>query len=274
YNYRWSWHPDGAAVFREISDFRWERSGHNPVRFLNDLWPTTQAAAERDAALMARVHELADDVAADLARPDQSRPGITGPVAFLCAEFGVHPSRPLYPGGLGVLGGDSVKEASAQALPMVGIGLFYGRGYFRQRLDGTGRQQEYWPAIEPHNLPVARVTTADGAPLRLKLELFGAEFGFAVWRVDVGRVPLLLLDAEVPQNDPVQRWTTGRLYDSSRQVRLAQYGLLGMGGMRALRALGIEPAVLHLNEGHPALAALELAAEETAGGARLEEALE
>ena len=274
YNYRWSWHPDGASVFRDISEFRWERSGHNPVRFLNDLWPTTQAAAERDAALMARVQELAGDVSADLARPDVPRPGITGPVAFLCAEFGVHTSLPLYSGGLGVLAGDIVKEASDQALPMVGIGLFYGRGYFRQRLDVTGRQQEYWLAIEPHNLPVARVTTADGAPLRLTLELFGAEFGFAVWRVDVGRVPLLLLDAEVPQNDPVQRWTTGRLYDSSRQVRLAQYGLLGMGGVRALRALGIEPAVLHLNEGHPALAALELVAEEVAGGAGLEDALE
>jgi glycogen phosphorylase len=274
YNYRWSWHPDGAALFRDISSFRWERSGYNPVRFLNDLWPTTQAVAERDPALVARAESLAEDVAADLERPDRPRPGISGPIAFLCSEFGVHTSLPLYSGGLGVLAGDIVKEASDQALPMVGIGLFYARGYFRQRLDVTGRQQEYWLANEPHNLPVARVTTPEGAPLRLTLELYGADLVFQVWRVDVGRVPLLLLDADVPQNDPVQCWTTGRLYDASRSVRLAQYGLLGIGGMRALRALGIEPGVLHLNEGHPALAALELAAEEVAAGATFEDALD
>jgi starch phosphorylase len=273
YNYRWAWHADGSAVFRDISEFRWERSGHNPVRFLNDLWPTTQAAAASDPALVARVQALAGAIDDDLRRQDHDRPGVPGPVAFMCAEFGVHMSLPLYAGGLGVLAGDVVKEASDQALPMVGIGLFYGRGYFRQRLDLSGRQQEYWLANEPHNLPVARVTMPGGAPLRLPLELFGHDLVFQVWRVDVGRVPLLLLDADVPENDAVQRWTTGRLYDASRAVRLAQYGLLGMGGMRALRAVGIEPAVVHLNEGHPALAALELAAEQVEGGASLEEAL-
>jgi starch phosphorylase len=274
YNYRWSWHPDGAALFRDISAFRWERSGYNPVRFLNDLWPTTQAAAERNASLVARIEMLAEDVAADLARPDHPRTGVRGPVVFLCSEFGVHTSLPLYSGGLGVLAGDIVKEASDQALPMVGIGLFYARGYFRQRLDATGRQQEYWLANEPHNLPVARVTTPEGAPLRLRVELYGGDLAFQVWRVDIGRVPLLLLDADVPENDPVQCWTTGRLYDASRSVRLAQYGLLGLGGMHVLRALGVEPGVLHLNEGHPALAALELAAQEVAVGANLDEALD
>jgi starch phosphorylase len=273
YNYRWSWHPDGDALFRDISAFRWERAGYNPVPFLNDLGPTTHAGAPRDPGLVARAEALAEDVAADLARPDHPRPGIPGPIAFLCAEFGVHTSLPLYSGGLGVLAGDIVKEASDQALPMIGIGLFYGRGYFRQRLDSNGRQQEYWLANEQHNLPVARVTTPEGAPLRLSVELFGADLRFQVWRVEVGRVPLLLLDADVPGNDPVQCWTTGRLYDASRSVRLAQYGLLGIGEMRVLRAMGIEPGVLHLNEGHPALAALELAAEQVAAGASLEDAL-
>ena len=274
YNYRWSWHPDGAALFRDISAFRWERSGHNPVRFLNDLWPTTQANAERNAALVERIEALAEAVAADLARPDRQRPGIDGPVAFICAEFGIHESLPLYSGGLGVLAGDIVKEASDQALPMVGVGLFYGRGYFRQRLDAKGRQQEYWLANEQHNLPIARVTTPEGAPLRPTVELYGADLVFQVWRVDVGRVPLLLLDADVPENDPVQCWTTGRLYDASRSVRLAQYGLLGIGGVHVLRALGIEPAVFHLNEGHPGLAALELVADDVAGGTAFEDALE
>jgi starch phosphorylase len=274
YNYRWSWHPDGEQVFRDINGFRWERSGRNPVRFLNDLWPTTQAAAERDTALVSRIRALAESVEADLRRPDAPRPGIGGPVAFLCSEYGIHASMPLYSGGLGVLAGDIVKEASDQALPMVGIGLFYGRGYFRQRLDVRGRQQEYWLTNEQHGLPVARVTTPDGAPLRLSVPLFGADLVFQIWRMEVGRVPLLLLDTDVPENDPVQRWTTGRLYEASRAVRLAQYGLLGLGGVRVLRALDIRPAVLHLNEGHPALAALELAADEVASGASLEAALE
>jgi len=273
YNYRWSWHPDGEAVFRDISDFRWERSGKNPVRFLNDLWPTTQVAAESDPALAARIRSLAESIDEDLARPDRPRPGVPGTVVFMCAEFGVHVSLPLYSGGLGVLAGDIVKEASDQALPMVGIGLFYGHGYFRQRMDIAGRQQESWHVNEPHNLPIARVTNAEGAPLRMSIPLFGADLHFQVWRVDVGRVPLLLLDADVPQNDAVQRWTTGRLYDASRQVRLAQYGLLGIGGIRVLRALGIDPGVVHLNEGHPALAALELAAEHVADGDGFDEAL-
>jgi starch phosphorylase len=274
YNYRWAWHPDGARLFRDTSAFRWERSGHNPVRFLNDLWPTRQAAAAGDPSIVARVDALAQFVQDDLARADRARPGVPGQVAFMCAEFGVHASLALYSGGLGVLAGDVVKEASDQALPMVGIGLFYGRGYFKQRLDLSGRQQEYWVVNEPHNLPIARVTTPERTPLLLPLELFGDDLVFQVWRVEVGRVPLLLLDTDVPQNDPVQRWTTGRLYDASRAVRLAQYGLLGMGGIRALRALGIEPSLVHLNEGHPALAALELAAEHVRSGASVEDALD
>ena len=273
YNYRWSWSANGAEVFNDISPLRWALSGRNPVRFLNDLWPTTQAAAERDAALMRRVRALHAEVAADVSRPDRPRPGVEGPIAFFCAEFGVHASLPMYSGGLGILAGDIVKEASDQALPMIGIGLLYDRGYFRQRLDLAGRQQEYWLATDAHNLPIARVTLPDGMPLHLAVKLFGADIAFRVWRVDVGRVPLLLLDSNVPENDPVQRWTTARLYDGGRAVRLAQYGLLGIGGVRVLRALGVDPAVLHLNEGHPALAALELAAEQVAQGASFEEAL-
>jgi glycogen phosphorylase len=273
YDYRWSWLPGAEAVFREISPFRWERAGRNPVQFLNDLWPATQAQAERNPELMARVAWLAEAVAADKRRSDRPRPGIDGPVAFLCAEFGFHSSMPLYSGGLGVLAGDIVKEASDQALPMVGVGLFYERGYFRQRLDLNGWQQEYWVVTEAHHLPLARVRDNEGEQLRLSVDLFGGELSFRVWRVDVGRVPLYLLDSDLGVNDPVQRWTTGRLYDASRAIRLAQYGLLGIGGIRVLRALGIEPAVIHLNEGHPALAALELAAEEVARGSSLDDAL-
>ncbi|MEP6892692.1 MAG: alpha-glucan family phosphorylase, partial [Gaiellaceae bacterium] len=233
----------------------------------------TVEAAERNPALLERVQALSEEVGAYLSRPDRARPGVDGPVAFFCSEFGFHPSMPIYSGGLGVLAGDILKEASDQALPMIGIGLFYRRGYFRQRLDAAGRQQEYWLVGDPKSMPMVRVAAADGTPLLLTVPLDGGLLHFQVWRVDVGRVPLLLLDSQVPENDAVQRWTTARLYDGSRAIRLAQYGLLGMGGMRVLEAIGIEPAVIHLNEGHPSLAVLELAARRVAAGQPLAETL-
>jgi starch phosphorylase len=274
YNYRWSWARDGEAVYRDINAHRWRLSGQNPVQFLNDLWPSTQEAVERNPELLARIAALAERVGADLERPHRRRPGIDGPVVFMCAEFGFHRSLPIYSGGLGVLAGDILKEASDQALETIGIGLMYRRGYFRQRLDIGGRQQEYWTECDPKELPMARVTTADGRPLKLEVPIAGSLLHFQVWRVDVGRVPLLLLDADVPDNDAVQRWTTARLYDGNRAVRLAQYGLLGIGGARLLKALEIEPAVIHLNEGHPALAALELAADLIEGGTPPHDAFE
>ena len=273
YNYRWSWAQDGAALFSDINGYRWSASGQNPVRFLEYLWPATQAKAQRDGEILRRIDALARMVAADVGRPDRVRPGVDGPIVFFSAEFGLHVSLPIYAGGLGVLAGDFLKEASDQGLPMIAIGLFYNRGYFRQRIDTTGRQHEYWLTNDSHGLPMGRVTDPDGTPLRLSVELFGSSMLFQVWRVDVGRVPLFLLDSDLPQNDPVQRWTTARLYDGTRAVRLAQYGLLGIGGARLLRALGVEPAVVHLNEGHAALAPLELAASEVAAGASLDEAL-
>jgi glycogen phosphorylase len=272
YDYRWSWTRDGSALFRDINPHRWSLSGENPVRFLYDLWPSTQEWAAHDPEIVARVQKLAAEVAADRARPDRPRPGVDGTVAFLCAEFGVHSSLPVYSGGLGVLAGDILKEASDQALPMVAVGLFYRRGYFRQRLDLNGRQQEYWLVSDPKNLPIARVGTPDG-PLKLSVPVLGGETWFQVWRAQIGRVPLFLLDTELPENDPVRRWTTARLYEGNRAIRLAQYALLGVGGVRALAALGIEPAVYHFNEGHPALGALELAARAVAAGAGLDDAL-
>jgi glycogen phosphorylase len=273
YNYRWSWDPDGVAVFHDVNPHRWAASGENPVRFLNDLWPAQQEDVYGRPELLERIDALAARIDGDLSRPTCRRPGVDGPVVFMCAEFGFHQSMPIYSGGLGVLAGDILKEASDQALEMIGIGLLYRRGYFRQRLDLQGRQQEYWVEIDPKHLPMARVDGPDGRPLVLDVQLFGESLAFQVWRLDVGRVPLLLLDADLPQNDAVQRWTTARLYEGNRAVRLAQYGLLGIGGARVLTALGIEPAVVHLNEGHPALAALEQAAQEIDGGTDPGEAL-
>jgi len=194
-------------------------------------------------------------------------------VAFLCAEYGIHRSFPIYSGGLGVLAGDILKEASDQALPMVAVGLFYRRGFFHQRLDLTGWQHEYWLTSDPAQLPMALVTGDDGQPLTLSFCIFGKDVRFRIYRVDVGRVPLFLLDTELEENDPVERWISARLYEGNRGLRLGQYALLGIGGVRALRALGIEPHVYHLNEGHPALAGLELAATELSAGATLAEGL-
>lgn len=272
YNYRWSWLPGGEAVFRDIDPHRWELAGGNPVRFLSDLWPSTRVHADRDVALEDRVRRLAEAVAADLAEPPAPHPSIRGPVVYMCAEYGIHESLPIYSGGLGVLAGDTLKEASDRRFPLVALGLLYRRGYHRQRLDMSGHQLEYWVASDPESLPMARVTIG-GKPLELSVDIFGRRTWFHVWRVDVGRVPLFLIDADVPENDQVQRWYTARLYEGNRALRLAQYALLGIGGVRVLRALGIEPGLFHLNEGHPSLAALEVAAQDVAAGVPVDEAL-
>jgi starch phosphorylase len=251
YDYRWSWHADGPAVFAALAGDAWRRGRENPVALLTRLSRRNQLAVVQEDDLVERVARLAADL--------EPVPDVADdPVAFLCAEFGVHVSLPIYSGGLGVLAGDFLKEASDRGVPFVGVGLLYRRGYFSQRLDLTGWQQEYWLEYDPDDLPLALVHGGDGMPLRLTATVFGKPLGFQVWCARVGRVPLLLLDADVDGNDAVQRWTTARLYDGNPEVRLAQYGLLGSGGARTLKALGIEPSVVHLNEGHPALAAFEL----------------
>lgn len=232
------------------------------MRLLTETHRSMLDRAAEDAGFVGRVNQLAAELTADRARP--WRVGAVSPehpVAFCCAEFGVHGSLPIYSGGLGVLAGDILKEASDLALPMVGVGLMYRTGYFHQRIDVTGYQHEYWLDADPERLPCVQVTGADGRAVTVAVPVDGEEVTAQVWRVDVGRVPLFLLDTEVPENSQVGRWVTSRLYESNRAIRLAQYAVLGVGGVRALRALGIEPAVYHLNEGHPALGALELLAQ-------------
>ena len=259
YNYRWAWSADGAATFQAIDPECWARTGANPRRLLTETGRRQLEQADRDAALVARVERLAREL-----RDDRQRPWREGairpqhPVAFCCAEFGVHGSLPIYSGGLGILAGDILKEASDLGLPMVGVGLMYRTGYFHQRIDVTGYQHEYWLDADPERLPCVKVTGADGQPLTVTVPVDGEEVVAQVWRVDVGRVPLYLLDTDRPENSPVGRWVTSRLYESNRAIRLAQYAVLGVGGMRALRAMGIQPGVYHLNEGHPALGVFEL----------------
>lgn len=272
YNYRWSWTPGGPEVFRDLDPERWEAVGENPVRLLLEAPPASLHRAARARGLLDRARALEEALRADLARPFVAPPG--RPVAFLCAEYGVHPSLPLYSGGLGVLAGDVLKEASDQALPLVGVGLLYREGTFRQRVDRSGAQREEWAEVDPERLPAVTVTGDDGRPLTVSVRLWGREVRARVWRVDLGRVPLYLLDAAVPENAPQDRSVTARLYTGDRRLRLAQYALLGLGGVRALRALGLEPALLHLNEGHASLAPLELARERVREGRPFREALQ
>jgi glycogen phosphorylase len=274
FDYRWSWDPDGPELFRSLDPLGWELNGRNPVRQLEDLAPHAIEAAAADAATRERIDRLARVLEDHRARPETPVDGLGRPVVFVCAEFGIHPSLPIYSGGLGALAGDILKQASDLALPMIGVGLLYRKGYFQQRVDRSGLQHEYWTQIVPEHLPTVQVAGDDRSPLTLSFPLFGREVAFHVWRTDVGSVPLYLLDTELDQNDPVDRWITARLYEGNPHTRLGQYGLLGIGTVRALRALGIEPGVLHFNEGHPALAALELAAEDVSQGVALDDALD
>jgi starch phosphorylase len=260
YDLRWTWHPDGAATFAAIDPERWERGGANPVRFLHDLPAERLDAAAADGDVIRRAEALMFDLTAARSADGPPWPWAADrPIAFMCAEFGVHASLPVYSGGLGVLAGDIVKEASDLGLPMVGVGLLYRTGYFHQRIDTAGMQHEYWIEADPWSLACVPVTDpSTGERISVSVPIDDEDVTVRVWRVDVGRVPLYLLDTDLPGNSIVARWITSRLYEGNRAIRLAQYAVLGVGGARALTAMGLSPEVHHLNEGHPALAAFEL----------------
>jgi glycogen phosphorylase len=268
YNYRWSWTPGGGDLFAAVDPLRWDRSNRNPVRLLLDASSEALGRAASDARLMEQANAILAAIESDGARPPMpGRASAQRPVAFLCAEFAVHVSLPIYAGGLGVLAGDILKEASDMAVPMVAVGLLYRQGYFLQRMDRTGYQHEYWIPLDPERVPAVLVRNADGEPLTVSVPLRGRRLTVQVWRVQVGRVPLFLLDADRRENSRADRWITARLYESDRAIRLAQYALLGIGSMRVLEAMGMDPAVVHLNEGHAGLAPLELARRDIAAGA-------
>jgi starch phosphorylase len=271
YNYRWSWTPGGRELFAAVDPVRWERCVENPVRLLGEAGLESLARAATDAELLERIDQVDAIVRADLERPPAAVPATPErPVAYFCAEFGVHRSLPVYSGGLGALAGDILKESSDRGLPLVAVGLMYRQGYFRQRIDAGGWQHEYWVDTDPERLPAALVTGADGTPITITVPVRGSEVTAQIWRVDVGRVPLFLLDAERPENDLTANWITSRLYIGEPDARLAQYVLLGVGGVRALAAMGIDPSLVHLNEGHAAFMALEAA---SAHGGTLQEGL-
>ena len=274
YNYRWSWTLGGEGLFREIDPALWQRCCQNPRDLLEASPPARLRRLAADAAYVARVARVAAEVEADLRRPSlagESSPA--RPIAYFCSEFGGHCSLPIYGGGLGVLAGDVVKAASDVALPLVCVTLFYRHGYFHQRLDAHGRQHEYWQSTEIERLPAALVTDGEDRPLTVSLEIRGRTVHVQIWRVEFGRIPIFLLDTDRADNDPIDRFITSRLYVGDRHTRLAQYAVLGCGGMRALTALLIAPGLIHLNEGHAALGAYERLGALLGGGATLDAAL-
>jgi starch phosphorylase len=197
---------------------------------------------------------------------------LTGPIAYFCAEYGFHESFGIYSGGLGVLAGDHMKSASDMALPAIGVGLLYRKGYFRQTIDADGHQEHDYPDFDLGRLPLGRVQDASGLPLTVTVELPGRDLFVAVWVAHVGRVPVLLLDTDMPENADADRPITNILYVRGREMRLHQELVLGIGGVRAIRALGLAPAVWHLNEGHSAFLLAERAREHVAAGLTLDEA--
>ena len=277
YNLYWSWHPRTRALWSRIDRTAWTRY-RNPI-------PVLARAVDWDQ-LLADERFMADyaDVIAEFDRymengSDQwfqrkhgSR--LKGPIAYFCAEYGLHESLGIYSGGLGVLAGDHMKTASDMAIPFLGVGLLYRKGYFRQSIDADGHQEHNYPDYDLVRLPLSRVQDSIGEPLSVTVELADRDVTAAVWLAQVGRIPVLLLDTDVPANADSDRPISHMLYVRGREMRLHQELVLGVGGVRAIRALDLEPAVWHLNEGHSAFLLAERARELVARGETLEDAWE
>ncbi|HTG72590.1 MAG TPA: alpha-glucan family phosphorylase [Terriglobia bacterium] len=261
-NLWWSWDAECPALFRDIDATRWRQLNHNPITLLSEIPLALLERRAQEQVLHSRINYayrrqleyLNADHSWGATHAGPLRPR---PVAYFSAEFGLHESMPIYSGGLGVLAGDHIKSASDLGIPLIGIGLFYGQGYFRQRLDVNGWQWEEYLETNVEKTPMEPAIGANGEPVMIEMETLHGLIRARVWRVKVGRVDLFLLDSNVEGNAPVDRDLTSRLYGGDGHVRIRQELLLGVGGFRALKAMGITPGVLHLNEGHSAFAILE-----------------
>lgn len=261
HNFWWVWQPDAVELFRRLDRELWEKVNHNPVKLLGMIDQKNLAnAADDDGYLahLARVHaafkkHLEDGLWFQKDHADAAKMR----VAYFSAEFGIHESLPIYSGGLGILAGDHLKSASEIGLPLLGVGLLYRNGYFQQYLSADGWQQEAYPELDFYNLAVTQERYNDGSEVRIRVDLPDNAVFCRVWRADIGRVPLYLLDTNLPENSPADREITSRLYGGGTEMRIKQEMILGIGGVRALDALRITPSVYHMNEGHSAFMALE-----------------
>ena len=264
YNLSWSWSHDSIEIFRRLDHDLWETSGHNPVLMLGSIEQEKLEAAARDDAFLAHLQRVSTNLDSHLQSETSWFQKLSGAsadnplIAYFCAEFGLTECLSIFAGGLGILAGDHLKSASDLGLPLVGVGLLYQQGYFRQYLNQAGWQQESYENNDFHNLPLSQVTGDDGKPLTVQVEYPGRRVLAQVWQAQVGRVPLYLLDTNLAANaSDEDRAITYQLYGGDREMRIKQEVLLGIGGYRALEALGLQPTVYHMNEGHSAFLALE-----------------
>ncbi len=279
-NLWWSWHPEVVNLFRDLDPVRWRQLDHNPVALLGEMTPDQVSERASEMVLYTRINQahrrLKDYLKNTQTTWGARKAGVLGskPVAYFSAEFGIHESVPIYSGGLGVLSGDHIKSASGLGVPLVAIGLFYDQGYFRQRLDTEGWQQEEYVDTKVENLAMEPARDPDGKPITIEIETREGSLKAKVWLMHVGRVPLYLLDCDVEGNRPEDRELTSRLYGGDTRTRIRQELVLGIGGVKALRALKIYPGVYHLNEGHSGFAPLEVIREKMQDdGLTFEEAL-
>lgn len=269
YNLWWCWNQEAVSLFRRIDDELFEKLENSPVKLLAQVGQDRLDQLLRDEGFLAHMDRVLHALDAYLhartwfqetygqAAPTPEAVAGRFRMAYFSAEFGLHESVPVYSGGLGLLAGDHMKSASDLGLPIVGVGLMYREGYFRQYLNVDGWQQERYPENDFYNLPLIPENKPDGTPLTISVPMPGREVWARIWRIQVGRVPLYLLDTNIAKNSNEDRPITGRLYGGDHDMRIRQEMVLGIGGIRALRALGKRPAVCHMNEGHSAFCGLE-----------------
>jgi glycogen phosphorylase len=263
-NLWWSWHPEVVNLFRDLDPVRWRQIDHNPIALLAEMTPEQVAERASEMVLYTRINQAHRRLKEYLGNTRSTwgarEAGVLGamPVAYFSAEFGIHESAPIYSGGLGVLSGDHIKSASGLGVPLIAIGLFYDQGYFKQHLNIEGWQNEEYLDTKVENLPMEPARDPKGRPITVEIETRNGRLLAKVWLMYVGRIKLYLLDCDVEGNSPEDRELTSRLYGGDTRTRIRQELVLGVGGVKALRALGIKPGVYHLNEGHSAFAPLEV----------------
>ncbi len=261
-NLWWSWHAEVINLFRDLDPIRWRQLDHNPIALLSEFTPERLEMRAAELVLYSRINQAyrrLKEYVSVTPRWGRTHAGVLGskPVAYFSLEFGVHESVPIYSGGLGVLSGDHIKSASGLGVPLVALGLFYDQGYFKQHLDINSWQHEEYIDTKVENLPMEPAMGVDGKPITIRIDTRTGRLLAKVWLMRVGRVNLYLLDCDVPSNSPDDRNLTARLYGGDNRTRIRQEMVAGIGGVRALRALGISPGVYHLNEGHSGFATLE-----------------
>ena len=272
YNLWWSWHGEAQALYKEVESELWDAVSHNPVKFLRRVSQANLDRVAADPTYVARYQAVMDRFDAYMHSNCTWYQSLGSPaahtIAYFSAEFGLHESLPIYSGGLGILAGDHCKQASDLGLPFIGVGFLYPQGYFRQQIDANGRQEAIYEKLDFSEVPATPALAPNGEQVMIGVDLQGRTVYAKVWRIQVGRVPIFLMDTDVDRNAPADRELSARLYGGDVQMRISQEIVLGIGGVRALRALGYTPDVWHMNEGHAAFLQFERIREYIQDGGR------